>query len=114
MDSSLDGRGTGHGHVRRCCCTILLSNISTLVNLKAVSNLPFTSKVMEKLAAKRVISHLQDNSFQEELQSAYRAKHRTETALMKIHNDITRGLDGSSSSSKSLLYVTFRHKRSFK
>ena len=43
--------------------------------------------------SQKVISLLQANSFEEELQSAYRAKHSTETALMKVHNDITRGLD---------------------
>ena len=50
--------------------------------------------MIEKLAAKKLNLHLQDNSFEEELQSAYRTKHSTETALMKVHSDITRGLDG--------------------
>ena len=56
---------------------------NTLQNYRPVSNLPFTSKVIEKIGGQRLISHLQDNSFKEELQSAYRAKHSRETALMK-------------------------------
>ena len=59
--------------------------------------------MIEKLAAKRLILHLQDNSFEEELQSAYRARHSTETALMKAHNDITRGLDGGKAAMLVLL-----------
>ena len=59
--------------------------------------------MIEKLAAKRLISHLQDNSFEEELQTAYRAKHNSETALMKVHNDITRSLDGGKAAMLVLL-----------
>ena len=59
--------------------------------------------MIEKLAAKRLISHLQDNSFEEKLQSAYRAKHSTETALLKVQNDITRGLDGGKAAMLVLL-----------
>ena len=50
-----------------------------------------------------LISHLQDNSFEEELQSAYRAKHSTETALLKVQNGITRGLDGGKAAMLVLL-----------
>ena len=59
--------------------------------------------MIEKLAAKMLISHLQDNSFEEELQSAYRAKHSTETALLKVQNDITGGLDGGKAAMLVLL-----------
>ena len=52
--------------------------VCTTIDL-AVSNLPFVSKVVEKIAAKRLIEHLNNNQLQEEFQSAYRAKHSTET-----------------------------------
>ena len=70
-----------------------------LQNYRPVSNLPFVSKVVEKNAAKRLIEHLDNNQFQ----SAYRAKHSTETALMKVRNDITMAIDTGQSAMLVLL-----------
>ena len=74
-----------------------------LQNYRPVSNLPFVSKVVEKIAAKRLIEHLDNNQLQEEFQSAYRAKHSTETALMKVRNDITMAIDTGQSAMLVLL-----------
>jgi len=60
-----------------------------LKNYRPVSNLPFLSKILEMLFAKRLSSHtLHDN-----LQSAYRTGHSTETALLGVHHDIAEALD---------------------
>ena len=53
-----------------------------LANYRSVSNLPFTAKVMEKIAVQRLSEHLTTNGLHEELQSAYKPLHSTETALM--------------------------------
>ena len=53
------------------------------------------SKNLEKVAAKHLIQHLTDNDLHEELQSAYKPLHSTETALMGVQHDITSSLAGS-------------------
>ena len=56
-------------------------------------NIPFISKVLEKIAVKQLLEHLTTNGLQEGYQSAYRAAHSTETALLRVHNDLTSALD---------------------
>ena len=43
----------------------------------------------------RLVEHRSKNNLMEEYQSAYRADHSTETALLKVHHDISRALDQS-------------------
>jgi hypothetical protein len=64
-----------------------------LKNYRPVSNLPFISKVLEKVVDTRIERHLVDNCLHEELQSAYRRSHSTETALLKVQSDILESLD---------------------
>ena len=63
------------------------------MNYRPVSNLHFINKVLEKLAVKRLEQHIIDHSIYDPLQSAYRVAHSTETAIIKIHNDIVNGID---------------------
>ena len=58
-----------------------------------MSNLPFLSKVLEKLVAKRLLKHNNDHYLHEVMQSAYKKARSTETALVKIQNDILVNLD---------------------
>ena len=62
-------------------------------NYCPVSNLPFLSKILEKAIASRLEQHLSVNNLHDNLQSAYRACHSTETALLKVQNDIVTALD---------------------
>ena len=64
-----------------------------LKNYRPISNLPFISKVLEKVIAARLNEYLSTNSLFEPLQSAYKQFHSTETALIKVHNDIIMSLD---------------------
>ena len=74
-----------------------------LKNYRPVSNLTFISKVIEKVVSGRLNEHLITNSMFDPLQSAYRGKHSTETAFIKVQNDILSALDAGSSASLLML-----------
>lgn len=67
-----------------------------LKNYRPVSNLPFISKVLEKVIAIRIDRHLKQNHLNDNLQSAYRKHHSHETALFRVHHDIAVALDNNS------------------
>ena len=46
------------------------------------------SKVIEKAAADQLILHVFNHHLDETFQSAYKTYHSTETALIKVQNDI--------------------------
>ena len=64
-----------------------------LHNYRPVSNLPFVSKLVERVAAKQLNAHLDHNALRDPFQSAYRAGHSTETALIRVKNGIAGALD---------------------
>ncbi len=51
-------------------------------NYRPVSNLVFLSKLIERVVALQLVDHLLNNGLMDEFQSAYRAGHSTETALL--------------------------------
>ena len=63
-----------------------------LSNYRPVSNLAFLSKVLEKVVAARLKLYLHQNDLAEAFQSAYRQSHSTETALLKIKEDIVTAI----------------------
>ena len=64
-----------------------------LKNYRPVSNLPFMSKTLERVVARQLADHMNNNNLHEPLQSAYTPFHNTETALLKVHNDILSSMD---------------------
>ena len=62
-------------------------------NYRPVSNLSFLSKILEKLVAKRLLSHMDNHNLHEVMQSAYKQYHSTETALVRVQNDILTHID---------------------
>ena len=57
-------------------------------NFHPVSGLPFLSKVIEKVVSQQLTHHVTASNLNEQYQSAYRRQHNTETALLKIMNDL--------------------------
>ncbi|GFS07905.1 reverse transcriptase-like protein [Elysia marginata] len=74
-----------------------------LKNYRPVSNLPFLSKVLEKVVLIQIESHLNKNRLKEIYQSAYKKKHSTETALLKVHSDLLEATDSGQVSILALL-----------
>ena len=64
-----------------------------LRNYRPISNLSFLSKILKKIVAKRLSDYMTVHHLQEKMQSAYKTGHSTESALLRIQNDILRDLD---------------------
>ncbi len=65
----------------------------SLKNYRPVSNLPFISKVIERAVTVWLNSYIKRNVLDEPIQSAYKASHSTETALLCVSNDIRHSID---------------------
>lgn len=66
-------------------------------NFRPISNLKLISKAIEKVVAVQLCQHIEDNNMDELYQSAYKKYHSTETALIKVQNDILRAIDNQHS-----------------
>ena len=62
-------------------------------NYRPVSNLPFLSKILERLVLQQLTAHCTTNKLFDPNQSAYRQGHSTETALLKIFDDLLTAMD---------------------
>jgi hypothetical protein len=66
---------------------------SELASYRPISSLSVISKTMERLVNTRLSTHIDTHTLLPSSQSAYRNKYSTETALLRIHNDIVSAID---------------------
>ena len=68
-------------------------NSEDINNYRTVSNLCFVLKILEKAAESQIREHIISHNLSDSFQSAYRAHHSTETALIKVLDDILKSRD---------------------
>uniref|UniRef100_A0A3B3BYA6 Reverse transcriptase domain-containing protein n=1 Tax=Oryzias melastigma TaxID=30732 RepID=A0A3B3BYA6_ORYME len=66
---------------------------SVLANFRSISRLPFLSKILEKVVYLQLQSFLNENDVMERFQSGFKTLHSTESALLRVFNDIFRATD---------------------
>ena len=71
-----------------------LMDSEILKHFRPVSNLTFVSKLIERVVAGQMNTYMRTNDLNEKMQSAYKTLHSTETALIRVHNDILCAIDG--------------------
>ena len=62
-------------------------------NCRPISHLPFLSKLIERAVCNQITQYVGTTGMAEKFQSAYKALHSTETALIKVKDDILRAAD---------------------
>ena len=82
LDSAIFPEDAKNALVRPLLKKVNLQLISE--NYRPVSNLGFLSKLIERAACDQILNHAISTGNMEEYQSAYRQKHCTETALLRI------------------------------
>ncbi len=69
---------------------------NNLKHYRPISNLPCTAKLLERVAVKQLSDHMTQHGLHEPFQSAYRAGHSTETALLRVKADFDIAVDEGS------------------
>ena len=62
-------------------------------NYRPVSNLPYLGKIIERAVCNQITEYTGKIGMAEQYQSAYKAAHSTETALLKVKMDILAAID---------------------
>ena len=68
-------------------------DLDHLTSCRPISNLSFTSKVVERIVASRFVRHAKDSHLFPTRQSSYHRGHSTETAMLCVYNDLVRAVD---------------------
>ena len=99
--------GTVPDHFKQAVVTPLLKkhglDSECLKNYRPVSNLPFLSKVLERVVLSQLQDHLSANGLLDVYQSAYKKDHSTETALLHVTNTLLMNADTKNVSVLTLL-----------
>lgn len=74
-----------------------------LTSYRPISNLNFISKIIERIIHNRLCTHLNSFPSLTPFQSAYRRLHSTETALLRIQNDLLQSVNNKKVSALILL-----------
>ena len=76
---------------------------NNLKNYRPMSNLSFISKVLERIVYSQFLNPITANKLIDKFQSAYKPEHSTETALIRVVNDMLNAIDNGNLSLLTLL-----------
>ena len=62
-------------------------------NYRPAANLKYLGKTIERVVSSRISDHVRANNLSDTFQSAYKPFHGTETALLRVNNDILSAMD---------------------
>ena len=97
-------------YFQNCSCYTTIketfSRSNELSNFRPVSGLNFVSKLIEKIVASQIKSHMQNSGISNNLQSPYKCGNSTETAILYIQNDILSAQDRGELTALSLLNLS--------
>ena len=82
------------------------SDFDVFPHFRPISNLKLLPKIIEKAVARQLIDYLKTNGIEEPLQSAYKVFQSTETALVRVQNDILCAIDRQQSVILLLLHLS--------
>ncbi len=82
------------------------SNVDDLSNYRPFAHPPFLDKVLERVVAGQLQQYLSINNILEPFQSGFRSGHSTETALIRVTNDLLISADKGACSILLLLDIT--------
>ena len=68
-------------------------DIDTRKNYRPVNNLPFFSKLIERVVKKRMDGHMTINALHEPSEYGYKKFHNTEIMMVEVFDDVLRGFD---------------------
>ena len=75
------------------CMLMTLRHLAHGHTNNAIMQYTLISKLLERAGAEQFMEHLTSNNLHSQLQSAYKQQHSTETALLKIKNDILMSMN---------------------
>ena len=75
--------------------------MSVYLIYRLISQLPFVSKILERIVSKQLINHLNVNSLFDTRQSAYRKFHSPETLLLSILDNVFNKIANNSNIQRS-------------
>jgi len=83
------------------------ADASEVQNYRPLSNLAFITKVIERLDCRQLVAFFEHLRLLPSVQSAYRSKRSTETAVLKVITDVLRAADRGEVSLLGMLDILY-------